>query len=117
MALSTTTIQPTAKPAAEKTVDNGTAASLLSLLVLSVFAAQKSKKAMRKLKRHFMWTAFKLKMKSMFSKKADVSDRDLLILLLAVLGLVLLFLLIGVYASLILLLILIILYLLGIIKI
>ncbi len=89
--MTTTTIQPVSKPASENTViGDATAASLLSMLVLSVYAAQKSKKSMRKLRRRFMWTAFKLKMKSLFAKKR-VSDRVLLYILLGVVALVLVF--------------------------
>lgn len=91
MAFSTTTIQPVSQPVAEKPVDNGAAASLLSMLVLSVYAAQKSKKTMRKLKRQFLWTALKLKMKSLFSGKKRVSDRLLIYILLGVIALVLVF--------------------------
>ena len=90
MAFSSTTIQPVSKPVADKPVDNTTTASLLSMLVLSVYAAQKSKKSFRKMKRKFLWTALKLKMKSMFSKKR-VSDRILIYILLGVIALVLVF--------------------------
>lgn len=45
---------------------------------------------MRKMKRRFMWTAFKLKMKSLFSKKR-ISDRVLIYILLGVIALVLVF--------------------------
>jgi hypothetical protein len=89
--MTTNTIQPVSQPASESTVGNDVAAaSLLSMLLLSVYAAQKSKKSMRKLKRKFLWTAFKLKMKSAFSKKR-VSDRVLLYILLGVVALVLVF--------------------------
>ena len=46
MAFSTTTVQPVAKPTNEQPADNNAtaAASLLSMLVLSVYAAKKSKK-------------------------------------------------------------------------
>lgn len=93
MAYSSTTIQPVATPTNEQPADNNNnavAASLLGMLVLSVYAAQKSKKEFRKLKRKFMWTAFKLKVKSMFSRRA--SDRQLLLyILLGILALVLVF--------------------------
>ena len=90
MALTSISIQPVSKPVAEKPVDNGTTASLLSLLVLSVIAAQKSRKSFRKMKRRFLWTALKLKARSMFSKKR-VSDRVLIYILLGVIALVLVF--------------------------
>ena len=115
MAFSTSTIQPASKPVAEKQQDNGTiAASLLSLLLLGAYAAGKSKKAFRKMKRRLLWNAFKLKMKSLFGKK-DVSDRTLLLILLAVIVLALL--LIDVVVGLIVLLLILLLYLLGVFKI
>ncbi|HEU0112268.1 MAG TPA: hypothetical protein VFQ73_15445 [Flavisolibacter sp.] len=92
MAFSTTTVQPVAKPTNEQPADNNAtaAASLLSMLVLSVYAAKKSKKEFRKLKRKFLWTAFKLKMKSLFSRRA--SERQLVLyILLGILALVLVF--------------------------
>lgn len=89
--MSTSTIQPVSKPASDNAVgNNAAAASLLSMLLLSVYAVQKSKKTMRKMKRRFLWTAFKLKMKSLFSKKR-VSDRVLLYILLGIIALVLVF--------------------------
>jgi len=93
MAFSSTTIQPVAPSTTEQPVSNHTiaGASLLSMLILSVYAAKKSKKEFRKLKRKFLWTAFKLKIKSLFSKKR-ASDRQLILyLLLAILALVLVF--------------------------
>ncbi|HWJ30109.1 MAG TPA: hypothetical protein VNS32_26470 [Flavisolibacter sp.] len=93
MSLSSTTLQPVQQPSPNKQVGNDVAAaSLLSMLVLSVYAAQKSKKSFRKMKRKFMWEAFKLKTKSMFSKKAgSVSNRTLLYIILGVVLLALLF--------------------------
>lgn len=107
------TIQPVqAPPPASQNTDVAAAASMLSMLVLSVYAAQKSKKAMRKMKRKFAWTAFKLKMKSMFGgRKKAASDRTLLYILIGVLLLALL--LIDVVVGLIVLLAVLILYLLG----
>ena len=84
------TIQPVTKPVSEKSIDNTTTASLLSMLVLSIYAAQKSKKNLRKLKRKFLWTSLKLKFKSFMSKKR-VEDRVLLYILLGVVALVLVF--------------------------
>lgn len=91
MAFSSTTIQPVQAPVSNEPVDGGTAASLLSMLVLSIYAAQKSRKSFRKLKRKFLWTAFKLKLKSMFSKKKAVTDRVLIYILLGIIALVLVF--------------------------
>ncbi|HEV7620314.1 MAG TPA: hypothetical protein VGO09_01200 [Flavisolibacter sp.] len=92
MAFSTSTIQPINKPAVEKPVENNYATSLLSMIVLSVYAAHKSKKAFRKLKRKFLWTAFKLKAKSMFSKRAEGLSRN--VILYIILGVLILALLI-----------------------
>lgn len=90
MALNTSTIQPqTSKPENTNTGIASDATALLSMLVLSVYAANKSKKQFRKMKRNFMWTAFKLKMKSLFSRRA-ISNRTLIYILLAVVFLALL---------------------------
>jgi hypothetical protein len=93
MAFSSSAIQPVAQPKPDQPVDNTAAnASLLSMLVLSVYAAQKSKKSLRKLKRKLMWTALKLKVKSLFSRKSTTSDRQLILyILLGILALVLVF--------------------------
>jgi hypothetical protein len=85
-----TTVQPVSKPVTEKPQDNGTMASLMGAVMLSVYAANKSTKAFRKMKRRFLWTSFKLKAKSLFSKKA-VSDQTLIYILLGVIFLVLIF--------------------------
>ncbi|MFL5810460.1 MAG: hypothetical protein ACJ749_13125 [Flavisolibacter sp.] len=90
MAFTNTTIQTVSTPATEQPINHAGAASLLSMLVLSVYAAQKSKKNFRKLKRRFLWTAFKLKMKSLFSTKSS-NDNILLYILLGVVALVLVF--------------------------
>lgn len=90
MALSTLTTQPVQTPASTKPSGNDLSAALMSMLVLSVYAAKKSRKAMRKLQRKFMWTAFKLKVKSLFSNKR-VTDRVLLYILIGVVALVLVF--------------------------
>jgi len=88
------TIQPVVKPNNDQPADNNqatAAASLLSMIVLSVYAAKKSKKEFRKLKRKFLWTAFKLKLKTLFTKKRP-SDRSLILyILLGILALVLIF--------------------------
>src|SRR4051794_6973862 len=91
MAFTTTTIHTVSTPESEQQpIDHTCAASLLSMLVLSVYAAQKSNKNFRKLKRRFMWTAFKLKMKSLFSKRAS-NDNILIYILIGVVALVLVF--------------------------
>lgn len=90
MAFSSTAIQPVNTPVPEKPYSNDLLTPLLGMLMLSVYAAHKSKKAMRKMKRRFLWTAFKLKVKSMFSK-AGVSDRTLIYILIGVIALILIF--------------------------
>lgn len=74
--------------------------SLLATLMLTMYAAQKSKKQMRKLKRKAAFTLLKLKMQSalapvtsLFSKKApqSISNRTLLYILLALAIIILLF--------------------------
>jgi len=90
MALSTTSIQPVNKPVSEKPANHDLLAPLLGMLLLSVYAAQKSKKTMRKMKRHLVWEALKLKAKSLFSKRV-VSDRVLIYILLGIVALVLVF--------------------------
>jgi hypothetical protein len=90
MAFSSTTIQPAAKSNPEHNLTNDPTASLLSALVLSVYAAQKSKKSFNKMKRQFLWTAFKLRLKSLFSKKR-VSDKVLIYILIGVVALILVF--------------------------
>src|SRR4051794_4821617 len=115
MAFSTSTIQPATNQAPVNKSDNATiAASLLSMLLLGAYAAKKSKRSLRKMKRRLMWDAFKLKLKSLFSKQ-QTSDRTLLLILLAVICLALI--LIEPVVGLIVLLLVLILYLLGVFKI
>jgi len=81
----TTSVHPAA-PVTNNT-NNGIAtdiSALLSMVLLSVYALNKSKKEMRKLKRKFLWTAFKLKARSLFSGKKQVSDRTLIYIILGV---------------------------------
>ncbi|MDB5208490.1 MAG: hypothetical protein JWR72_3565 [Flavisolibacter sp.] len=83
MAFSATTIQQEAKPTT--TAPSGDLPdALLSMLILSMYGAQMSKKALRKLKRQFFWTSLKLKVKSVFNPRASVSDRTLIYILLGV---------------------------------
>jgi|SRR5205809_271721 hypothetical protein len=115
MAFSTSTIKPATPQAPVSKTDNATiAASLLSMLLLGAYAAKQGKKSLRKMKRHLMWNAFKLKMKSLFSKK-ETSDRTLLLILLGVICLALI--LIEPVVGLIVLLLILVLYLLGVFKI
>lgn len=102
MALSSTTIQqPVAKTQEPSSIATEHAASVLTALVLTVYAAQKSKKQLRKLKRQAIVALFKHRInasvsrfKSLFSKKAapqSVSNRTLLYILLGLAVLILLF--------------------------
>jgi len=90
MAFSTTTLQPATQPVSEKPANSDVLSSLLGALMLSVYAAHKSKKAMRKMRRQLVWSAFKMKMKSLFSKKA-VSNQTLIYILIGVVALILVF--------------------------
>ena len=90
MAFSTTAVQPVNQPVSEKPVSNDALSSLLAALMLSVYAAHKSKKAMRKMRRRLVWSALKMKMKSLFSKKV-ISDRVLIYILIGIVALILVF--------------------------
>jgi hypothetical protein len=91
MAFTTTAVKSLDKPASQQPDGNNLLSPLLGMLVLSVYTAQKSKKAFRKMKRRFLWTAFKLKVKSFFSRKADISDRTLIYILIGIIALILVF--------------------------
>ncbi|MDB5196088.1 MAG: hypothetical protein JWP88_458 [Flaviaesturariibacter sp.] len=93
--LATTVQQPTANP--QPTISNNHASgSLLAALVLSVYAAQKSTKQLRRLKRRAVFMMLKLKIKqsfeNLFSKKREsgISTTTLLYILLGLLVLILL---------------------------
>jgi hypothetical protein len=90
MAFSTSTVQPATQPVTEKPSNNDALSSLLGVLMLSVYAAHKSKKAMRKMRRQLVWSAFKMKLKSLFSKKA-ISNQVLLYILIGIVALILVF--------------------------
>lgn len=74
------------KPASSNTAE----ATLLSMLILTMYAGAHSKKMYRKLRRRFLWTAFKLKVRSIFSPRRRASDRTLIYILLGVLFIILL---------------------------
>lgn len=96
----------------EKPASNTTAeATLLSMLILTVYAGSQSKKAMRRLRRKFLWTAFKLRLRSLFSPRRSRQDRMLLYILLGILFIVLL--IVAPVAALILAIVGLILYLTG----
>ena len=93
MAFASSTLQPTENVSKPETgiTGNDAVASLLSAVVLSVYAGQKSRKQLRKLKRKMTWLLLKQKINSLFST-ADISDRQLIIyILIGVVALILLF--------------------------
>ncbi|HUC80675.1 MAG TPA: hypothetical protein VMR70_07140 [Flavisolibacter sp.] len=87
MALSTT-VQVVEKPADAQpsTPSNEMSDVLFSMVLLSLYGAQMSKKTVRKLKRKYFWTSLKLKAKSFFSaqKKRAVPERTLIYILVGV---------------------------------
>jgi hypothetical protein len=90
MAFSTTVVHPQSQPITEKPANNDALSSLLGAIMLSVYAAHKSKKAMRKMRRQLVWSALKMKMKSMFSKE-QISNQTLIYILIGVVALILVF--------------------------
>jgi hypothetical protein len=90
MAFSTTVVHPQSQPITEKPANNDALSSLLGAVMLSVYAAHKSKKSMRKMRRQLVWSALKMKMKSMFSKE-QVSNQTLIYILIGVVALILVF--------------------------
>jgi len=114
MAFSATTVKPVAPVNHNASVGNDIAPAVLSVLLLSLYAAKKSSKSFRKMKRQLTWGLFKSKAKSLFSKRAEgISNRTLLYILLGVLFLILLAL--SPYAALAVAVILLILLLAGVI--
>ncbi|HEY0752301.1 MAG TPA: hypothetical protein VGD26_14175 [Chitinophagaceae bacterium] len=100
MALSSTTIQqPIEKTESNTTIDNTGAASVLAAIALTVYAAQKSRKQLRRLKRKALLTLFRYKLQATLSRmfkpfsKAEpqISNRTLLYILLGIAVLILLF--------------------------
>jgi hypothetical protein len=94
MAFTSTTIQPTATTSDQQpneTIGGGAMASVITAVVLSVYAGQKSRKQLRKLKRKMTWLLIKQKLKNAFTKPADIDRKTLTIILLAVLVLALVF--------------------------
>ena len=90
MAFSTTAIQPVNQPVSEKPANSDALSSLLGALMLSVYAFNKSKKALRKMRRQMIWSALKMKMKSLFSKRT-VSNQTLIYILIGIVALILVF--------------------------
>lgn len=110
MAFSTTTVAPVSQPAPQPQTSPDLTAPLLGALLLSVFAAKRGTREFRKARRRFMWTAAKLKAKSLFSKQA-ITNRTLIYILIGVVALALL--LISPYLTLLVAVIALILILLG----
>ena len=99
MALSSTAVQPQGSfPHISNSTPADSATAIMAILI-AMYAAQKSKKQLRKLRRRLAFTYFKEvvrnkanKFKSFFSRKpAPTSDRTLLYILLGLLVLILLF--------------------------
>lgn len=100
MALSSTAVHPQGNftPIFSNPTTANSAAAVMAILI-AMYAAQKSKKQLRKLRRRLAFTYMKevirnkaQKFKSLFSKKpAPTSDRTLLYILLGLLVLILLF--------------------------
>lgn len=111
-----TTIQHVESPAPvvpANTPSHDISDALFSMLFLSVYGAQMSKKTVRKLKRKFFWTSLKLKAKSLFKSPRDLSDRQLLYIIAAAVFVALLF--INAVAALVVALFVLILILLGVV--
>jgi len=90
----TSTLQPTNGnvPVTKEPMGNAAMASLLAAIMLSVYAGQKSRKQLQKLKWKLGWLLIKQKVHNAFSKKpADLDRKTLTIILLAVLVLALVF--------------------------
>ena len=56
--------------------------AVLSMMLLSVYGANMSKKTVRRLKRKFFFTSLKLKVKALFKPRLDANDRTLLYIIL-----------------------------------
>ncbi len=80
-----TTVQPVVKEttAPSNQPSNNISDALLSMILLSMYGAQMSKKTVRKLKRNFFLTSLKLKAKSLL-KPQRASDRTLIYIILGV---------------------------------
>ena len=65
--------------------------SLLAAVVLSVYAAQLSRRSLRRLKRRALWMLAKAKFRSFFRRDSGISTRTLLYILLGLIVLILAF--------------------------
>ena len=79
-----TSVQPDVQPvpAPKTTPDSDALAPLLSMLVLTIYAGQKSKRKLRRIRRQMAWLLFKEKMRSFF--KPALSTRKILIYILII---------------------------------
>lgn len=79
-----TTVQPVQKestpPANQPATD--VSGAVLSMMLLSMYGAQMSKKTVRKLKRNFFITSLKLKAKKLLKPRLDADDRTLIYIIL-----------------------------------
>ena len=96
MAFTSSTVQPQQETPSNPLSNAAEPASMVAALLLSVYAAQKSRKQLRKLRRKAVLTFLKLRIKqsisNLFSRKKieGISTRTLLFILLALLVLILL---------------------------
>lgn len=92
MALSTTIVQPKVENTPSKAPSaDGAAAALLSAIILTAYAGQKSRKQLRQLQRKAAWLMVKQKAKSLFSRNAASERQIILYVLIGILALVLVF--------------------------
>ncbi|GAB4091770.1 hypothetical protein [Flaviaesturariibacter terrae] len=90
MSLSPVSLQPAA-PTPSHANTPGTS-SLLAAVLLSVYAAQLSRRQMRKMKRKALWMLAKAQVRSLFSRRdSGISTRTLLYIMLGILVLILAF--------------------------
>ena len=91
MAISST-IQPAVnsiEPAKEQPANNAMA-SLLSMVILSVYAGQKSRKQLRKIRRKMAWLLLKQRIQNAFSRPAPSERQIIIYILIGLLALILL---------------------------
>jgi Mg2+/citrate symporter len=91
MAFSTSSIQPAPEKAPVAVKPSNDAASLLSAIMLAVYAGAKSRKQLRRLKRQATWLVVKHKARSLFSRNAASERQTIIYILLGVAVLALIF--------------------------
>ncbi|GAA4329418.1 hypothetical protein [Flaviaesturariibacter amylovorans] len=86
MSLTTTTVQPQAEtPVPVPTQPDNHSAPLLAAVMMSVFAAQLSRRQLRRLKRRAMWGLVKARFSALFGRRdSGISNRTLIYILLGV---------------------------------